>query len=161
MGELVDVDSASLPTARTGGDAPQQSEIVSRDYCACSSKVETSTPRKTGPEARRGEMLGGHTRVCKTDDGEVENEGKNLSRKHVDKELSERRRAFARKKRREKRAERKAARMKHKAVRARSRLEEFTFGTFNVRTAAVNDVNDIHHIDTLLMPCAAKSCDVI
>ena len=98
MREFVDADSASLPAARTGGDAPQQSEIVSRDYCACSSKVETPPPRKTGPEARRGEMLGEHTRVCKSDDGEVENKGKNLSRKHVDKELSERRRAFARNK---------------------------------------------------------------
>ena len=30
MRELVDADSASLPTASTGGDAPQQSEIVFR-----------------------------------------------------------------------------------------------------------------------------------
>ena len=43
------------------------------------------------------------------------NEGKN-GRKHL--ELSERRRAFARKMRREKRAERKSARKKHKAARA-------------------------------------------
>ena len=66
------------------------------------------------------------------------NEGKNLGRKHL--ELSERRRAFARKKRRGKRAERESARKKHKSTRARSRLEELTFGTFNVRTAAVNGV---------------------
>ena len=85
--------------------------------------------------------------------------GKNLGRKHL--ELSERRRAFAKKKRRGKRAERKSARMKHKAARARSRLEELTFDTFNVRTAAVNDVNGIGHIDTLLRTCAAKGCDVI
>ena len=64
------------------------------------------------------------------------NEGKNLGGKHLG--LSKKRRVFARKKRREKRVERKAARKKHKAARARSWLEELTFGTFNVRTAAVN-----------------------
>ena len=69
-------------------------------------------------------------------------EGKNLGRKHLE-ELSERRRAFARKKRRGKLAERKSARKKRKATRARSRLEELTFGMFNVRTAAVNGVNGI------------------
>ena len=57
--------------------------------------------------------------------------------------------------------ERKSVRKKHKATRARSRLEELTFGTFNVRTAAVNGVNGIRHIDTLLRTCAAKGCDVI
>ena len=35
------------------------------------------------------------------------------------------------------------------------------FGTFNVRTAVVNGVNGIGHIDTLLIPCVAKGCDVI
>ena len=87
-------------------------------------------------------------------------EGKNLCRKHLE-ELSERRKAFARKKRRGKRAERKSVCKKHKATRARSRLEELTFGTFNVCTAAVNGVNGIGHIDTLLRTCAAKGCDVI
>ena len=87
------------------------------------------------------------------------NEGKNLNRKRL--ELSERRRAFARKKRRGKRTERKSAPKKHKAARARSRLEELMFGTFNVRTAAVNGVSGIGHIDTLLRPCAAKGYDVI
>ena len=87
-------------------------------------------------------------------------EGKNLGRKHLE-ELRERRRAFARKKRRGKRAERKSIRKKHKATRARSRLEELTFGTFDIRTAAVNGVNGIGHIDTLLRTCAAKICDVI
>ena len=58
-------------------------------------------------------------------------------------------------------AERKSARKKHEVARARSRLEELTFGTFNVRTAAVNGVNGIGYIDTLLRTCAAKSCDVI
>ena len=87
------------------------------------------------------------------------NQGKNLGRNHL--ELSERRRAFARKKRRGKRAEKKSARKKHKATRARSRLEELTFGTFKVRAAAVNGVDGIGHIDTLLRTCAAKGCDVI
>ena len=89
------------------------------------------------------------------------NESKNPSRKHLDMELSERRRAFARKKRWGKRVEGKAARMQHKAARARSRLKEFTFGTLNVRAAAVNGVNGIGHIDTQLRPCAAKGCGVI
>ena len=89
------------------------------------------------------------------------NEGKNLGRKHLDMELSERRRAFARERRRKKRAMRMAARMKHKAARVRSRLEKLTFGPFNVRTAAVNGVYGIGNIDTLLRPCAAKGCDVI
>ena len=35
------------------------------------------------------------------------------------------------------------------------------FGIFNVRTAAVNGVNGISHIDTLLRTCAVKGCDVI
>ena len=86
-------------------------------------------------------------------------EGKNLGRKHL--ELSERRRAFNRKKRRRKRAERKSVRKKHKAARARSRLEELTFDTFNVRRAPVNGVSGIGNIDTLLRTCAAKGCDVI
>ena len=60
-----------------------------------------------------------------------------------------------------KRAERKSVRKKHEAARARSRLEELTFGTFNVRTKAVNGINGIGHIDTLLRTCAAKGCDVI
>ena len=87
-------------------------------------------------------------------------EGKNLGRKHLE-ELSERRKAFARKKRRGKRAERKSVRKKQKATRARSRLEELTFGTFNVRTVAANGINGIGHIDTVLRTCAAKGCDVI
>ena len=87
-------------------------------------------------------------------------EGKNLGRKHLE-ELSERRRAFARKKRRGKRAERKSVRRNQKATRARSRLEDLTFGTFNVRTAAVDGVNGIRHIDTLLRTGAAKGCDAI
>ena len=49
------------------------------------------------------------------------NQGKNLGRKHL--ELSDRRRAFARKKRRGKRVMRKVARMKHKVARERSRLD--------------------------------------
>ena len=91
--------------------------------------------------------------------GVLETFQKNLSRKHQ--ELSERRREFARKKWRGKRAERKAARTKHEAARARSWLDELMFGTFNVPTAAVNGVDGIGHIDTLLRPYAAKGCDVI
>ena len=86
------------------------------------------------------------------------NEGKNLGRKYL--ELSEKRRAFAHKKRRERRAERNTARKKHKAAKGRSRLEDLTFGTLNVCTAAVNGVNCTGHIDTLLRTCAAKGCDV-
>ena len=63
--------------------------------------------------------------------------------------------------RRGKRAERKFARKKHKAARAKFRLEELTFGTFNVFIAAVNGVNGIGHIGTLVRPCAAKGCDVV
>ena len=84
---------------------------------------------------------------------------KSLGREHL--ELSERRRAFARKKRREKGAERKSARKKYKATRARSRLEKLTFGTLNVRTVAANGINGIGHIDTLRRTCAPKGCGVI
>ena len=88
------------------------------------------------------------------------NEDKNLGRKHL--ELSERLRACcARKKRRGKQVERKCVRKKHKAAKAKSRLEELTFGTLNVRTAVVNCVNGIGHIDTLLRACAVRVCDVI
>ena len=87
------------------------------------------------------------------------NEGKKLSRKYL--ELSERRGVFTRKKRRGKRAEKKSSRKKHKAARATSPLEELTFGTLNVGTAAVNGVNGIGHIDTLLRTCATKGCCVI
>ena len=92
------------------------------------------------------------------------NEGNNMGGKHkkyLNTGLSGRRRAFARKQRRRKWAERKAARMKHKAATARSRLEDLTLGTFNVRTAVVNGVNGIGHNYTLLRTCAAKGCDVI
>ena len=60
-----------------------------------------------------------------------------------------------------KRAERKSVRKKHEAARTRSRLEELTFGMFNVRIKAVNGINGIGHIGTLLRTCAAKGCDVI
>ena len=87
------------------------------------------------------------------------NEGKKLSRKYL--ELSERRGVFTRKKRRGKRAEKKSSHKKHKAARATSPLEELTFGTLNVRTAAVNGVNGMGHIDTLLRTGATKGCCVI
>ena len=51
--------------------------------------------------------------------------------------------------------------MKHKAARAKSRMQELTFGTFKVRTQAFKGVNGIGHIDVLLRICAAKGCDVI
>ena len=97
--------------------------------------------------------------IAAPDTSEERRQEPGLGRKHM--ERSERRRAFAQKKRRGKRAERKSARKKHKATRARSRLAELTFGTFNVRTAAVNGVNSIGHIDTLLRTCAVEDCDVI
>ena len=79
-----------------------------------------------------------------------ENVGKTLGRKHLNTKLSERRGAFARKKRQGKRAVRKGARIRHEAARARSRLDKHTFGMFNVRTAAVNGGYGIGHIETLL-----------
>ena len=85
--------------------------------------------------------------------------GKDLGRKLLDMELSERRRAFTRQKRWGEQAE--VARIKQKSARAKSWLEELTFGTFNVRTAAVNGANGIGHIDKLLRPCAANGCDII
>ena len=51
--------------------------------------------------------------------------------------------------------------MKHKAARARSRLDELTFDTFNVCTAAVNGVNSIGHVEILLRPYAARCCGFI
>ena len=59
------------------------------------------------------------------------------------------------------RGKRGTARKKHKAIRARSRLEELTLGAFYVCTAVVNGVNGIDHIDILLRTCAARGCDVI
>ena len=51
--------------------------------------------------------------------------------------------------------------MKYKAARAKRRIQELTFSTFNVRTAAFQGVNGIGHIDLLLRICASKGCDVI
>ena len=51
--------------------------------------------------------------------------------------------------------------MKCQAARAKRRMQKLTFGTFNVRTAAVKGVNGISHIDVLSRICAAKGCDVI
>ena len=55
----------------------------------------------------------------------------------------------------------KATRMKHKAARATRRMQELTFGIFNVRTAAFKGVNGIGRIDVLLRICVAKGCNVI
>ena len=53
-------------------------------------------------------------------------------------------------------AARKNACIKYKAARAKSRLEELAFGTFNVRTTAVSGViNGICDIHTLMGPRAA------
>ena len=62
-------------------------------------------------------------------------QAKNLG-KHL--ELSERRTASIRKKRRGKWVIRQSACMKYKAARARFRLDELIFDTFNVCTAAAN-----------------------
>ena len=172
MRQLVDADSASLPTASTGGDEPQQSEIVSP---ATGPAVAKLGHRRRGKRGTRSEERMNVRRAhaskqkCRRwrSRGVVgvphptrrKNEGKNLGRKHL--KLSEKRRVFAREKRRGTRAERRSARKNHKVARARSRLEELTFGTFNVRTAAVNGANGIGHIGTLLRTCAGKGCDVI
>ena len=70
MQELVDADSASLLTALTGGDATQQSEIISRGNRA--KRWYTDAAEIVRLEARRVGMLGEHTQVSKSiDDGEV------------------------------------------------------------------------------------------
>ena len=51
--------------------------------------------------------------------------------------------------------------MKYKTARTRSRLNELTFVTFSVRTAAAKGVNGIGNIDILLIPCAANDCEGI
>ena len=172
MEELVDADRVSLPTALTGGDAPNKAKAFPAATVPTVAKLGHSCRGKRGTrseERRNVQRAHASKQRCLRwrRRGVVgvpyptrrKNEGKNLGRKHP--ELSEKRRVFARKKRRGKRAERKSVRKKHKAARAGSRLEELTFGTFNVRTAAVNGVNDIGHIDALLRTCAAKGCDVI
>ena len=52
----------------------------------------------------------------------------------------------------------KVAFMKHKAVRIKSRLDELTLGMFNVRTAAVNGVSGIGHIDTMQEVVTLSDC---
>ena len=51
--------------------------------------------------------------------------------------------------------------MKRQTPGPRSRLEVLTFGSFNVRTAAVKALHGIGHIDVFLRPCAANGCDII
>ena len=151
----------------------QQHQLVAiQPNEAKSCPAATCAAENVGPEARRVGVLGGHTRVSKSvDDGEVEvcweccplhvgrTKARTLGRKHL--ELSERRREFVWKRRRGKREERKAACPEHKAARTRSRLDELTCGTFNVRTATINGVNGIGLIDILLRLCATKGCGVI
>ena len=102
MRELVDADSASLPTATTAGDVPQQSEIIFRGNRAklrhrrrgkrgTRSKERRNAPRSQASKQKcrrwrsRGVVGVPHPTRRK-------NEGKNLGKKHL--ELSERRRAF-------------------------------------------------------------------
>ena len=59
MRELADADSASVPAASAGGDAPQQREIVSRG-----NRGDTAA-ESVGPAARRVETLVGCMRVSK------------------------------------------------------------------------------------------------
>ena len=164
MRELVDSDNASLPTALTSSDASQQSKIASRGNSG------TPPPRKTWDLSEEQKCSESHASKQKCHRSRSQcvvrvlhpihrkNEGKNPGG-HL--KMSQRRRIFAQKRRRGKRAVRKAARMKHMVARAGSRLNELTFGTFNVRTAAVSGVNGIGPIDTPMKPCAAKSCDAI
>ena len=167
MGELVDADSVSLPTASTGSNPTRQSETIS-----CGNRALVY--RRRGKRGTRSEEIRGARRAPASKQkyrrwrsrgvvGELhptrrKNESKILAR-HL--ELSERRRVLAWKKRRGKQVMGNGACIKHKATGARSPLDELTFGAFNGHTAAVNGVNGIGHIDTLLRPCAARGFDVI
>lgn len=55
----------------------------------------------------------------------------------------------------------KPAHMKYKVVRSKRRLQEFTFGTFNVSRAACKGINGIGLVDALMRIYAEKGCDVI
>ena len=66
MRELVDADSASVPAASTGGDAPQQREIASRGTVPAAAKL-------------------GHRRGKR---GTRSEESKNARRSHVSKQKS-------------------------------------------------------------------------
>ena len=73
MRKFVDADSASLSRASTGDDAPQQSESFPAVTVPAVAKLGHRRRGNVEPEARRGGMVGGHTRVSKCiDDGEVE-----------------------------------------------------------------------------------------
>ena len=97
-----------MTASSTRGDVLQQSEIISRG----NRSWYTAAVENMGPEARRVEMLGGHTRVSKSvDDGEVEasaaprtseDRRQEMGRKHLDMELRGRWRAFAHKQRKKK-----------------------------------------------------------
>ena len=54
MRELVDADSVSLPTASTGGDAPQHVIVSRGNHRTCGSRVGIPPPRKTW-DPKRGE----------------------------------------------------------------------------------------------------------
>ena len=127
-----------------------------------------------GPEAKRVEMLGGHTRVSESVDiGEVEAwwecctqyVGRAKARTWVDTwNWAKAEGIFSGKATGE--AGDEGRPHEPQGCQRRSRLDELTFGTFNVRTAAVNGVNGIGHIDTdidtdtLRRPGGSKDCDV-
>ena len=175
MRELVDADSASLPTASTGGMNPNKAKSFPAASVPAVAKLghRRRGKRRTRSEERRNTRREHASKqkcrrwrslgvVGVLHPTRWKNEGKNLGRKHLDMELSEGQRAFDRKKRRGKRAERKAARP-HKT---QGRQGEVSAGGahvrhVNVRTAVVKGVNGIDHVDTLLRPCAAKGCGVI
>ena len=80
MRELVDADSASLPTASTGGDAPQRSEMVSRG-----NRWYTTAAENVGPEAKRAGMLGGSREYAKVSMMETSRRGGRCCIQHVEK----------------------------------------------------------------------------
>ena len=145
---------------------PTKQNRFLRRPCLRQQSWYSAAAENVGPVARRVGMLGGHTRVNKSvDDGEVEpcwesctqHVGITKARTWVKTTWNWAKggayllgKSYGGK----------TARTKHRAARARSRLDELTFGMLNVRTAAINGVNGIDHIDTLLRPCATKSCGV-
>ena len=107
-----------------------------RQPCLRQQSLDTAA-ESVGPAVRRVESPVGHMSVSKrVGYGGVEawweccthHVGRTKADLGRNLELSEKRRALARKKRQRKQAMRKAARMKHQAARARSRMQELTFG---------------------------------
>ena len=70
MRELVNADSASLPTASSAGGEYNPRK---RNRFPPQPPLYSAAAENVGPEARRVGMLGGHTQVSKSvDDGGVE-----------------------------------------------------------------------------------------